>query len=184
MSMRRFESVRRYLDALEQDPSLSVLSMSMAAEEFNVGRAAIDAMVRSGRLLGVKIGRPTYVLTRSIFEKRKEREKQVEIVERLLEKIASKREFCFYEPIMEKLGLSWKIPNHRRLIGEILGDVSRGSKAKHRLLLSVLVHKKTAGKTRPSDAFFSLAKELGYTVEDEDEFVRDQLKKVWDYYRQ
>ena len=48
--MPKFEETSAYLRALKKDPSLAVISFQMAADGWNVSRAAIDRMARGGKL--------------------------------------------------------------------------------------------------------------------------------------
>jgi hypothetical protein len=82
---------------------------------------------------------------------------------------------------MEKIGLDWRVPADRSRIGSILGEISERTAEvdkRQKLMLTVLVHRKTAGVTRPGKGFFDLARDLGHTFNDEDEFVRRHTDKV------
>ena len=46
----------------------------------------------------------------------------------------------------------------------------------------MLVHKKTAGRSKPGNGFFDLAHGLGYEWDDADEFVEEEIQKVWALY--
>ena len=82
---------------------------------------------------------------------------------------------------MRPLGLSWTVPQHRRRIGEILGEISRKSTREKGVLLSILVHGKGTG--RPGPGFFTLAlEELGYRWDNEDDFVAMETERVFAAY--
>ena len=59
-----------------------------------------------------------------------------------------------YDELMRRIGLSWKIPYHRRRIGKILGQISERTNRDRQVLLSVLVQRK--GPRRPGKGFVGL----------------------------
>ena len=105
-------------------------------------------------------------------------------IERYLKNLARGGErSVFYEPVMELVGLTHKIPADRTTIARMLGEVSRRSQEEDQVLLSVVVHKKTSGSTLPSEGFFPWAEELGYEWDDEYEFVEQQTDRVLNTYK-
>jgi hypothetical protein len=86
--------------------------------------------------------------------------------------------FLFNEPIMDVVGLKPAIPADRAAIGAILGEISAQTKRESNILLSVLVHRKSAGRTRPGREFRNLAKMLGYDFDDYDDFLKRETQKV------
>ena len=114
-----------------------------------------------------------------------ERDKeQLVIVRNILEEHAMRRIApVFYTQVMEPIGLSTKVPSDRALIGKILGRISEESSSDRGVLLSVLVHKKTIGTTRPSRGFFDLATSLNYKYDNQDIFVEEQTKCVFNAYQ-
>lgn len=92
------------------------------------------------------------------------------------------RNVAFYEQVMKMLGMSRTVPADRTKIGAILGRVSEESFRKHKILLSVIVHRKTAGRTVPGPGFLTLARELEFTWEDDRLFVEQQGERVFDHY--
>jgi hypothetical protein len=89
----------------------------------------------------------------------------------------------FYEPVMDIIGKKPSIPADRSYIGGVLGDISTSTARECGILLSVLVHRKTAGRTRPGPGFFELAEELGYEWQDNDRFVEAETLRVLNHYR-
>jgi hypothetical protein len=106
------------------------------------------------------------------------RNAEATIEEYLTDQARSRVRSVFYEPVMAKVGLTPKIPHHRKLIGGYLETISKKSHHKYGVILTVLVHQKTAGTTRPGKGFFKLADELGYSCDDKDQFVSEQTDKV------
>ncbi len=88
----------------------------------------------------------------------------------------------FYEPPMRLVGLDHRMSADRRVIGQILGKVSERSVARPEtkgLMLSVLVHKKGAGETLPSQGFFDLAHQFQLMgAETPERFVAKQTKRL------
>lgn len=183
--MKKFADELEYVQALENNFELAVLSMAMAARSRKsrpVTRAAIDRMVRLGQLEAVHIGGTRYVLAKSLIELNKREDDDVTKVRKLIEKFARNKRSLFYEPVMSILGLSHTVPADRTRIGWVLGAVSTQTHDENRFLLSALVHKKTGGKTRPGDGFFILAEELGYEGSDRDALVDQQTRRIFRYY--
>lgn len=179
-------SISEYFDRLRNDPGLAVVSMSMAAESRGVTRAAIERMIQTGKLPSIRISGTRCVFATDLIEAQNLDRIQIAKVRQILEEHAKLGSIVFYAQVMNPIGLSTNIPAHRNLIGKILGIISEETHKDKNLgvLLSVLVHKKTAGKTKPSDAFFELADSLGYTYEDPNTFVEEQMKRVFEIYRQ
>lgn len=182
-----FESASDYLQALEHNPSLAILPLQMVADHRGVTRAAIDRMVRIGQLEEIRIDNTRYVRASSVLAIQQKFEAQVATVRAYLEKQARKRTIVFYEPVMGIVGLSPGVPADRTTIGAILGRVSEQTWAlpkPERHLLSVIVHRKTAGKTRPGPGFLTLAESLGLEWEEgeEDAFVERETERVWRMY--
>lgn len=187
----KFESASDYLQALEHDPSLAILPLQMVADHRGVTRAAIDRMVRIGQLEEIRIESTRYVRASSLRGIRDEFERKVAVVRSYLEKAARQGETCvFYEPVMKIVGLSPKVPADRTAIGAILGRISEITWAlpkKDRHLLSVIVHRKTPGITRPGPGFITLAEDLHENAglpdwEDEDDLIERETRRVLGFY--
>ncbi|SEB02361.1 hypothetical protein [Rubrimonas cliftonensis] len=183
-----FTDIGAYLDALAGDPGLAIVSKKMAAEALGLSRPAIDGRIKDGRLATVKIAAARHVLASALIEHRRGQEEVNARIRSYLGGVAADRGTVFYEPVMSLVGMSTRMPRDRELIGAILGDISRASydetatEEAHGILLSVLVHRKTGGTTRPSPAFFDLARELGFEWDDDDAFVAQEMERVWKAY--
>jgi hypothetical protein len=177
-----YPNVGEYIDALSRNPQLAVVSMQMAADFREVSRAAIDRMVGVGQLRVVKIKNTRCVLAYDLIKLAAAFDHQVRIVQDYLEEAAASRNIVFYEQVMKILGMSRKVPADRTKIGTILGRVSEMSFRKHKILLSVVVHRKTAGRTVPGPGFLALARELEFTWQDDRLFVEQQGERVFDHY--
>lgn len=180
----KFDTLSDYLDALRADASLSVIPVSLVADHLQITPAAVSARIRAGTLEGARIGGAPFVLLKSLIEERKRFDELVLAVRTALEKRARGRiSVVFYEDIMTPIGLQTTVPAHRLLIGRILGKISEQTNEEGKGLLSVLVHRKTQGTTRPGPGFFELARFLGYEFGDEDAFVAQQTRKVLSKYK-
>lgn len=180
-----YEDAASYLDALQKDPKLAVLPLQMVADLREVSRGAIDQMLRAGRLQEIRIGGTRFVSAASIHALQRSEEDRVNRVEAFLEDLARKRGTVTYEPVMASVGLSWRVPRDRSIIGQILGTISTRTWEEHGILLTTLVHRKMAGRTRPGPGFFQLAEDLGLPEwSDENELIERETKRVWDFYSQ
>jgi hypothetical protein len=183
-----FENSGQYLDALERNPALALATLDMAQDICGVGRATVDKMLREDVLTCVEIAGVRHVLAADLRARMLRYRDQVTKVRLILEQLARKQTTTFYEPVMSPVGLSWRVPRDRTLVGQILGDISEqthqevAADGQSGVLLSVLVHKKTTGVTRPGEGFFNLAASLGYEWEDPDAFVQEQTTRVFAYY--
>ncbi len=177
-----FGNLAEYLSALRGKPDLALIPVPLVAAHLGISPAGVTGMVKRGRLEGVRVGSGSFVSVRSLISFEAEKQEQVATVERYLRKVAERGERrVFYEPVMDEIGLDWRMPAARKRIGTILEAVSRRSAQAHpdqQLMLSVLVHRNTAGTTRASPAFFKLASSLGHEWSDQNEFVRDHTDRV------
>ncbi|MEJ1968427.1 MAG: hypothetical protein WDN03_07295 [Rhizomicrobium sp.] len=53
-----------------------------------------------------------------------------------------------------------------------MGAISKKTYAEDGVLLSVLIHQKKAGTTRPGNGFFDLARALKFNWKDDDAFIK------------
>jgi len=183
-----YDSPTTYLRALEHDPSLAIMSVQMVAEFRGVTRAAIDRLLRLGRLEEIKVGKTRYVRASSVVALQSGEDERIAKVKRYLEDCAREgTHHLFYDPVMSSVGLSWQVPNDRWVIGVILGEISRQTWRDHRIVLSVLVHKKTPGVTKPGPGFFGLFDEDEFAEfeewDDDAELVERETQKVLRFYR-
>lgn len=190
MAQMTFETANDYVEALASNPSLAILPLQMVADMRGVTRPAIDRMVRIGHLEEIRIADTRYVRAASVHALTRKFDEQVAAVRHYLEGKARQRSIVFYEPVMAIVGLSPGVPADRTTIGGILGKVSELTwklpKAE-RHLLSVIVHRKTAGKTRPGPGFVALADYLRDNEglpdwQDEDALVERETGRVWRLY--
>ena len=175
----RFETLADYMEAFSKNPDLAVIPTPLVAEHLGRTPPAVTAMIRTGKLDEIQIGKNKFIALRSLMELEKAFQRQVDIVEQYLRDLVKEgRRSVFYEPIMTKVGMDPAIPADRTKIGEILGEVSRRSMKRDGVLLSVLVHRKSAGNTGPGPGFFKLAAELGCSWTDDNAFVEEQTELV------
>jgi hypothetical protein len=185
MDNLEFDTLESYLEAYEKDRELGVMPIALVADHLGRTPAAVSAMIRSGRLSEIRIGKNRFVALQSLLEMKNAQDSQVERVEKYLIKQAKAGvRAVFYEPVMAQIGLSTGIPADRNRIGQILGQISRKSDEENGILLTVLVHRKTAGTTKPGPGFPGLAEALGYEWDEDsyDEFVEEQTDLVLEHY--
>jgi hypothetical protein len=180
--MLKFDETSDYLRALKEDPGLAVISFQMAADGWDVSRAAIDGMVRSGKLEEVRINRTRCVRATSLQKFFDKWDEQVAQVREFVEEYARRREVVFYAPVMEQVGLNWRVPADRSRIGALLGAVSEQTYDEFGVLLTAIVHRDTSGQTGPGPGFFGLAKSLELEWDDDDVFVATEMEKTWKHY--
>jgi hypothetical protein len=179
----QYSNIKEYIHALGRNPELAVVSMQMAADFRDVSRAAVDRMVRIGQLQEVKIKNTRCVLARDLVKLDDEFDQQVRTTRDYLEEAAARRNVVFYEQVMKALGMSRTVPADRTKIGFILGKVSEDSFHRDKkILLSVIVHRKTTGHTAPGPGFLPLARSLGFAWQDRRLFVDQQVNRVFDHY--
>jgi hypothetical protein len=185
MIIENFLHLTAYIEAQSQHDDLTAVPIPLVADHLQVTPAAIVAMLKTDRLDGVKIGNSTMVKLASLQRRHDERSKEVEIVfEYLKQRAKNGTRVIFYEPVMAAVNMTPRVPAHRTRIGQILGEVSKRTYKEKGVLLSILVHQKTAGVTRPGKGFFKLAHDdIELSWDDEDEFVREQTDKVLKAYR-
>ena len=189
--MLEYKDLDEYLDAVAAHPTedLSLVPVPLLAENDDVTTSAIYGRINRGTLEEIRVGKQRFVSRRSLMRLRVKRLERIEQTEKFLMELAAKGEVrTFYEPVMENVGLTWRLPADRDTIGWDLGAVSRGSYARDKVLLSVLVHRKGTGATMPSAGFFYLAEDLGFDISEESEpeekraFVEEQTRLVLEKY--
>ncbi|MDX0741562.1 hypothetical protein GOL45_30820 [Sinorhizobium medicae] len=185
----KFDTVTDYLEAYQDDPyNHGVLPVPLVAEYLERSPPAVSAMLKAGSLTEIVIGKNRFVQTSSLLEKDDAEAKDVATVRQyLMNMIARGETATFYEPIMTAIGLTTTTPAHRTRIGAILDKISRDSHEERGVVLSVLVHRKTAGTTRPGPGFWGMVESEGlYDPEkqDKDDFVKQHTKLVMQKYRQ
>jgi len=131
------------------------------------------------------VGGARFVRAMSLNSDMEAADKRMVTVRTALEGLATAGEVTTYEPIMEQIGLKTRNPAHRKLIGKILGDITRESHAEHGITLSVLVHRKTgAGRSTPGPGYFVIMEQMGLLGPDDDKvaFAEEQLRLVFVHY--
>lgn len=183
----KFATVNDYLEAYKDDPyNHGILPIPLIAEYLDRSAPAVTAMLKAGSLNEITIGKNRFVQTASVLEKDDAEAKDVAAVRQYLMNMIAKGETAtFYEPIMERIGLVTTTPAHRTKIGAILDRISKDSHDEEGVVLSVLVHRKTAGKTRPGPGFWGMVQAEGLfdpETQDKDDFVREHTKLVFKKY--
>lgn len=196
MQRTKFSSKKSYIEALvnSEDPTiLAFVPVSFAAEMINVKRSTTNDLVRDKKLTKITIKEDGLkwagIQIRSLLDYTKKRKNLIDTnlgeVRQILEKCAKGSAPIAYGALLAQIGMSYKNPQHRKIIGQILGKLSEETWEEHKFMLSVLAVNKSSGQ--PNDVFFELAEEFGaIDSEDEDEcdeFFKDQLKLVYDFYQ-
>ena len=198
----RMTTPNAYLDAVRHDPMTSMVPLGVAQAVLACTRSAIIEKIKVGHLHGVLIsvedknyrGVTLASLLRVIDTPRAEKlsdDDARRIVKDTLIRIAKDRNIrpvIIYSKIMEPVGMTWRNPQHRGRIGQLLGELSESSyratsvNGHKGFLISAMVVQKGTG--RPNAQFFCLARELGALgeSEDEDDFWRGQLSAIRDHY--
>ena len=180
----KFDSLSDYIKAFSKDRELAIVPIPLVAEHLNRSAPAVTAMIGTGKLKEIRIGKNRFIMLKSLVDLEEAYEKQLDVVERYLIKQAKKGErVIYYEPVMAQVGMKTTVPADRSKIGEILGEISRRSYKKDGVLLSVLVHRKTAGTTNPGPGFFELAEIMEYAWDDNSAFVEQQTDLVMKAYK-
>ncbi|MFQ6238225.1 hypothetical protein [Sinorhizobium meliloti] len=179
----KFATVTDYLEAYRDDPyNNGILPIPLVAEYLDRSAPAVTAMLKAGSLAEITIGKNRFVQTASVLEKDDAEAKDVAKVRGyLMDMIARGETATFYEPIMTAIGLTTSTPAHRTRIGAILDKISRDSHEEKGVVLSVLVHRKSAGTTRPGPGFWGMVESEGLfdpEEQDKDDFVKQHTKLV------
>lgn len=179
-----FATLSDYLDAHREDPGLAFVPIPLVAEHLELSPATVRGMIKSGKLDQVLVGKNTFISAQSLVALHENRYDEFLKVKHFLETLArTGTSSIFYEPVMNEIGLTPRVPAHRAYIGKILGEVSKATHSEKNVLLSVIVHGKKLGKTRPGSGFFDLAlNELKYQWTDDDEFVKAETERVLNAY--
>ena len=179
-----------YIKAYEAEPEkYAVISVAMAADHLGITSAAIGQRIKSGQLQGLTIEGNAknwrvvmlHSLVESIRSKRERNQSIIAKTKKVLTTIAANKSkpTIAYSVLMERVGLNYRNPHDRKLIGELLGQITRESFEQDKLMLSVLAVEKNTGL--PTESFFLLAEELGtfdFEEDDYEEFFESQCRKV------
>ncbi len=158
MEPLEFNTIDDYLDLLFQNPlRFAIILRKMGGKALNLSRAGIEARINAGRLKVVTIGNSRFLCAKEVIETFQGDCDLASKAREILEDCARNRKSTTYGPFMSELGMTTQSPHHRSKIGSILGTLSKDTFSKDGNLLSVLVHRQSEGKTRPSPAIFKLA---------------------------
>lgn len=164
----------------------AAVPVSIAAEFLGLTREAVAERIRGGSLEAITIsGRErSWKLVRvsSLLEGLHQEVTLVRPVTRTLEKHAPN--LITYGTLMEAVGLDYRNPRHRKLIGSVLGVISETSLNDPRkgFMMSALAVSK--GDGRPNQAFFDLATRIGRLgrADDREKFWQDEIRHIKRYY--
>lgn len=190
MNNIEFDNVGEWLEAFERDPiKHGIIPVTAVADHLGKSAPGITAAMRAGTLGEIKIGKTKFVSAASLLDRAAEEKRQEKVVKRyLLNMIKNGQRSTFYGPLMAELGMETTIPWHRNRIGAILDSVSKESHRdkKRKVVLSVLVHAKTSGTTRPGPGFWGMVEAEGLfdpETMDRDEFVKKHTDAVFKAYK-
>lgn len=170
-------SSAEYVAKLRHDPTLTVVTIVIAAEALGITRAGVDRKIRVGEIDAIKVDGTIYVLFRSLLEHLDQFDNAVEEVYGVLVALANNGERKYLSEVMSKIGLDTvNSMADRRKSTKILSKVSRLSLARHGVDLLALLYRKTYnGALVPPDAFFS-SKDL--TPSQKESMTEASLKKI------
>ena len=156
--MKQFSDMPAYLRAFAKAADLAIISVGLAAKALEVKRPTIENRMRRGALEGIKIGANVYVRTSSVAALIQAEDAVEAKVMSILKKVSKSRTVIQYAPLMDQIGLDYRISPDRNKIGAILGRLSHQTFADHKVLISVLVVDKKTGQ--PSSSFQWLYEQL------------------------
>lgn len=192
MTHYTFKTVEDWCEALNVFQSVAFLPAKLAAESLNTSPSAISKQLKAGKIPSITIGDRQYVAASYVREAAREYRDLVDLVYFRLEDVAERGEKIFYGELMEGIGLTWRSPPNRLKIAHILASVSRKSYDRDGILLSSIVHRKSAEPTTTGPGYFYLIDELREEFEDDatfgdadsdpDELLADHMKAVWKHY--
>lgn len=176
-------TTEEYMRAFAKNRSLAIITVSMAADLFDIGSSAVTARIKRNALEGIKISGTVYVLAASVMEAIEDTDKKVSIVKAYLEaQVRSGITSVEYTPTMALIGLDPKRSSDRAKISQILGRVSEETYKADGILLTVIVHQKNT--TMPTEGgFFGLLRKLEIEWDDNEQFVAAETKRVVKKYK-
>lgn len=185
-----FKSVEAYVEALRQDPDLTMIPLGLVAELKGISRSAVAEQIRTGALEGIAVKgqrktwrgvRPTTLFAQA-ERARHDAEERTARLGAALAAIAATGQPATYAQAMEAVGMASKNPRQRAEIGELLAAASKDSFAQNGFLIGAIVVQKSSGQ--PNSLFFHLAREVGALADEADQaaFWQDQCARVFAHY--
>jgi len=190
----KFPSKKSYLDAVASNPEkLSFVPTSLAAELIGVKRSTVNDLVQSKKLIKISIhedglkwsGIQVQSLLEYISSSEEDAESATVKVRKILEECGKDGHPIEYGVLLEQIGMTHRNPQHRNLIGKILGEISEETWEKYDFMLSALAVNKSTQE--PNESFFLLAEQFE-AIEDSDdeeecsEFFDQQLEAIYEHY--
>ncbi|SKA96721.1 hypothetical protein SAMN02745704_02764 [Paucidesulfovibrio gracilis DSM 16080] len=182
-----------YIEKCYKDAQkFAAVPVGVAADYLGITREAVSERIRKGNLHAITVkGKERnwrLVLVSALYRTQQKGEdmvsKNTERVRELLEEAARQQKVVFYGKLMDEIGLTYKNPKHRKIIGSILGLISEDTYADRGLgfMLSAIAVRKNSGL--PNESFFELAcslkaKEKG---KDDKQFWRNQRKRIFNHF--
>jgi hypothetical protein len=185
--------VSTYLEQCQTNSSQwAAVPVPLAASFLGLTREAIGERIRRGTLESVTVrGKERswkLVLVSSLVHSTKEAKAHEvtidDLVTGFLEDAARLEATVNYGTLMEKVGMSYSNPQHRRELGAVLARISKNSldDPDRRFMLTALAIRK--GTQFPNEAFFELAISLGQMDEHDDpeDYWDNQLDQIFRHY--
>jgi len=185
--MSEYPTLEEFLEAIEES-KMSVpvpLPLQMVADHLDITRAGVDKMLMDERLRSVTLAGTRFVEAQSLIQKQAKEAQDISKVRTLLEeKARAGMRHVFYEPLMTAIHRSPKVPADRSYIGRVLGAISADTYKEYGLFLTVLVHRKTAGTTKPGPGFQGLFDMVGrpWKSKTEQDFIESETDRVLAHY--
>jgi hypothetical protein len=193
---------QQYYDSIVSDPTQAMVPLAVAQALLKLSRSAVIDRTKGGTLTGVKVeidGSVYRGITLSSLQAQIDQQKKplgdaaaMKVIENIVidhVKSAPPKDLealtVTYHKVMAPLGLSTHNPQHRAIIGRLLGRLSEASaadKSRGFMLSAVVVRKAT---NRPNPSFWELAEEIELydsKTDDDQVFWRTQLKAIRKHY--
>lgn len=110
----------------------------------------------------------------------KEWQEAVREIQSILIEVAKTQDIISYSDLVHQMQTTVVDP-HSYALANMLGDVCTLEHQNKRPLLSALVVYKD--KTEAGPGFFEIAKELGYSIQDKDQFHMREITKCYEYWK-
>ncbi len=146
----------------EDSDSWAIVPKTVAMKWLGITSLTFDKWVKAGRIQQLRIReakRERCILAKSVFDILTEREERKEKTWNMLAERARKGGTITYSDLMRHVGMTANFPNDRKVMGSMLGEISRETAREHGFMLSALAVLKNTGI--PSDSFFEQVEDLG-----------------------
>jgi hypothetical protein len=195
-------SPQEYIDVVRKDPKAAMIPIGVVQKILDLSRSAVIDRIKARELVGVRVEvddsiyRGVTFASLLAYERAHPKPPSDEVLIAKIEKIIADKfrttgsskpeDFTLtYGAVMRPLGMSWRNPRDRQMIGRLLGVMSKESATdrKRGFMVSAVVVRKVTGE--PGPGFYDLARELDLLDDDDDKevFWKEQLKAARNFYQ-